>query len=131
VTGGGTFGEGGHFQLNTKYLPHDEGPVPGNGKLAGSAEGLDLRSIGLEWLVVTADGKAAVKGTATVDGQDGYGFVAYAFDEPDSFRLVVWKLSVGAYPGGDLIYDNHRGAGYDLDVSQPPAIRTGSVRVHH
>jgi endonuclease/exonuclease/phosphatase family metal-dependent hydrolase len=130
VTGGGTSDTGGHFQLNPKYLPHDQGPAPGNGKVTVSADDLDLRSTGLDWLVVTADGKAAVKGTGTLNGQAGYGFVAYTIDDPDALRLVVWKLSAGAHPANDLIYDNHPGAGYDLDVSQPPAIGSGSVQVH-
>ncbi|GAA3150541.1 hypothetical protein GCM10020001_087700 [Nonomuraea salmonea] len=61
----------GSFQFNPKYKPHDDGPVPGGGKVSFGLAGsdLDLDATGLEWLVVTPDGKAAVKGTAKVGGR--------------------------------------------------------------
>ncbi|MEU0155358.1 PKD domain-containing protein [Micromonospora fulviviridis] len=119
-------------ELNPKYLPGETGPVPGGGKVAASLQGaaLDLDSTALEWLVVTVDQKVAVKGTGTVNGVPGYGFVAYGTDTPDAVRLVVWPLSAGQYPQETLLYDNRGKAGYDLDVSDPQPLDGGSLQVH-
>ncbi|MGW0807765.1 hypothetical protein [Nonomuraea sp. NPDC002799] len=124
----------GHFQSNVKYLPHDEGPVPSNGKVSFRVDGsaFDLDSATLEWLVVTPDDKIAVKGTGSVGGQPGYGFVQYSYDAaPDGVRLVVWPLSAGAYPADVRTYDNVRDAGFDLDVARPQQIAHGSVQAHN
>jgi hypothetical protein len=82
-------------------------------------------------LVVTRDNKAALKGTASVGGQSGFGFVAYAYDDPDQFRLIVWPLTEGAIPPATPLYDAHRGAELDLDVAEPLSIAGGSIQVHH
>ncbi|GAA4970388.1 hypothetical protein GCM10023334_094350 [Nonomuraea thailandensis] len=118
-----------HVQFNPKYLPHDEGPAPGNGKLSYRVkDGLDLDSASLEWLVVTRSDKIALKGSTS----DGRGFVAYAYDgSPDRFRLVVWPLSAGAYPQGEVSYDNVAGAGYDLDEARPVELDQGSIQAHN
>ncbi|MEV0590593.1 hypothetical protein [Nonomuraea cavernae] len=124
----------GHFQANVKYLPHDQGPEPGNGKVSFrvTPAGFDLDSTSLEWLVVTPDDRIAVKGTGSVDGRPGYGFVQYSYDaDPDRVRLVVWPLTAGAYPTDTLTYDNVRGAGFDLDVARPQEIAHGSVVAHN
>jgi hypothetical protein len=92
--------DSGRFQFNPKYRPHDEGPVPSGGKFHFRLDGttFDVDSTGFEWLVVTTDGKAAVKGQALVAGQDGFGFVAYGYDDRDEFRLIVWPLTDGPNP---------------------------------
>jgi hypothetical protein len=80
---------------------------------------------------VTPDRRIAVKGTATVNGQAGYGFVLYGYDaEPDALRLVIWPLSAGTYPTTTLTYDNSAGAGFDLDVAEPQSLAGGSITVH-
>lgn len=81
--------------------------------------------------MVTPDSKAAIKGTATVNGQNGYGFVIYGFDDPDSLRLVVWSLATATYPGAGTVYDNRAGGDYDLDLSDPQPLTAGSVVVHN
>ncbi|MFG1948761.1 PKD domain-containing protein [Nonomuraea sp. NPDC048826] len=124
VTGSGSF-EGGRFALNPQYGPHDEGPAPGHGRLKATLPDLAIGSTALEWLVVTPQGGAAVKG---VSGD--HGFVAYVTDEPDRFRLVVWRLSDGPYPDGDTVHDNREGASYDLDQADPPPSGNGSIRIH-
>ncbi|SCG39991.1 PKD domain-containing protein [Micromonospora coxensis] len=134
ITGAPTATGQGHFQFNPKYLPHDEGPAPGNGKVRFDVKGTSFRLAdeSLEWLVVTPDDRIAVKGTATVDGRSGYGFVAYGHDaDPDGFRLVAWPLSAGAYPQDTLSYDNRPGADYDVDVADPQAVDSGSIQAHH
>jgi PKD repeat protein len=121
-----------HFQFNPKYQKRDEGPAPGAGRVSVKLDGgtLDLRSTDLEWLVVTPDGKVAVKGTGAVGGQQGYGFVLYGYAQPDQFRLVVWPLSAGDIPGDATFYDNRPAAGYDVDRADPQDLAGGSVNVH-
>ncbi|MGI5273322.1 PKD domain-containing protein [Nonomuraea sp. CA-218870] len=124
VTGSGAF-EGGRFALNPQYGPHDEGPAPGHGRLKANLPDIVIESTALEWLVVTPQGGAAVKGAS-----GDHGFVAYLTDEPDGFRLVVWRLSDGSHPAGEIVYDNREGVSYDLDHADPPASDKGSVRIH-
>ncbi|MGW5667871.1 NucA/NucB deoxyribonuclease domain-containing protein [Micromonospora sp. NPDC003776] len=121
-----------HVTLNPMYKPDETGPAPGGGKVSASLDGTDfaLDSTALEWLVVTRDAKVAVKGTATVNGQAGYGFVAYGTDDPDKLRLVVWPLSAGNHPGEDTLYDNRPLGDYDLDLADPQPLGAGSVQVH-
>ena len=135
ATGGGhlaTPAGKGQFQFNPKYGPHDEGPVPGQGKVTFRDDNLDLDSTALEWLVVTPDNLIAVKGFATVNEITGYGFVAYGYDaRPDRFRLVIWPLSSGPFPHSAITYDNRSGTGYDLDVADPQEIQGGAIHIHH
>lgn len=96
----------------------------------------------LDWLVVTPDGKVAAKGTGTVNGVSGYGFVFYGYDgcvtgqttgcQPgtDRFRVVIWPLSAGAYPVDTIVYDNRRDKGYDVDVADPQGLLSGTVTNH-
>lgn len=120
-----------HFNLNPAYRPHEQGPSAGNGKLSFDlrAAGLDLASTALDWLVVTRDGKAAVKGAATLDGEPGFGFVAYATSD-HRFRLVVWRLADGDHPAEQIVFDSRRGADFDLDEAEPPPITSGSIQIH-
>lgn len=61
-----------------------------------------------------------------------YGFVLYAHDgEPDRIRLVVWDLAEGPIPGDTLVYDNARGADFDIDHADLQAIDGGSITVHN
>lgn len=126
----------GSFVFNPQYRPSDEGPVPGGGKVrfkldgTTTGTGLDFEATSLEWLVVTPDSKAAVKGTGAVAGQSGYGFVLYGYDDPDKLRIVIWPLSESPIPSGTPTYDNRRSAGFDVDVAQPQDITGGSVQIH-
>ena len=136
ATGGGLADEGSagkaHFQFNSRYHPHDEGPEPTIGKVDYRIDGrsLDVDSTNLEWLVVTPDDLVAVKGTGTLDGEAGYGFVLYADSrEPDRLRVVVWPSRSGAYPTDTIVHDTVPGGDFDLDRSNPPPIRHGSVHV--
>ncbi|GAB3006719.1 hypothetical protein GCM10027184_75200 [Saccharothrix stipae] len=126
ATGGGHYSDPGrtHFQFNPKYLPHDEGPVPGNGKVTVG----DVRSASLEWLVVTPDDKIAVKGV--MEGGT-HGFVLYAYDDPDSLRLVLWPLAAGPHPTTVITRDTVKGASFDLDAARPRPIDNGSVQAHN
>jgi endonuclease/exonuclease/phosphatase family metal-dependent hydrolase len=122
-----------HIELNPRYHNGDSGPAPSGGKVKASLNGGGLRldSSALDWLVVTPDHKTAIKGTGSVNGQDGYGFVVYGYDtDPDSLRLVVWPLSYGTIPGTGTVYDNRPAAGYDLDQADPQSLANGSLKIH-
>lgn len=87
---------------------------PGVGGLLGlGADG--FRATELEWLVVTPDGKFAVKGS---DARKGTGFVLYGHLRGDhGLRMVIHS---GAHPTAENSdYDNVRGAGYDVDRFTP------------
>ena len=105
--------------------------VPTGGKAQFRVDGTDFRleSATLQWLVVTPDARIALKGTATVGGLEGYGFVLYAY-EPDRYRIVVWNLDTGPNPGQDKVFDNRPLGGYDLDLADPQQITAGSIRIH-
>lgn len=120
-----------HFQFNPKYLPHDTGPRPGNGKADLRMDDTDFQfeSTELAWLVVTPDHKVAVSGTGTVNGKAGYGFVVYGYDT-GRYRMVVWDLATGAYPKSDKVYDNRPSTEYDLDVADPQPIDNGNIQIH-
>ncbi|QCB94804.1 PKD domain-containing protein [Cellulomonas shaoxiangyii] len=103
----------------------------------------DSGSSGLEWLVVTPDGKIAAKGQGHVDFEtETFGIVLYGYDGcadgavtprcrpgPDRVRVVVWPLSAGDHPGEEIRYDNRLGAGYDVDVADPQPLLSGQVLV--
>lgn len=123
LTGAGQVEDGTAFAAVAKYLTTDSTEPFGSFALSaptGDGERLTFTTTTLEWLVITPDGKTAMKGTA---GE--YGFVAYA--TLDGFRAVVWPLSAGPIPPADPLYDTNLGAGYDVDVAEPRALTTGAV----
>jgi hypothetical protein len=122
----------GRFEFNPKYGPHDTGPVPGQGKFQFHLDGttFDVDATAFEWLVVTPDHKAALKGVAKVAAQSGFGFIAYGNDDPDQFRLIVWALQDGPNPPATPLYDSHRGARHDLDMAEPAPLAAGSIQIH-
>jgi endonuclease/exonuclease/phosphatase family metal-dependent hydrolase len=117
----------GSFQFNPSYQNGEQGPPLTGGKVSFKLDGTDLSldASDLEWLVVTPDGKAVVKGAS-----GGYGFVLYGSDEPDKLRIVVWPLSAGTVPGDTLTYDNRRGAGFDMDVADLQLVTGGNIQLH-
>ncbi|GGN95847.1 hypothetical protein GCM10010112_86550 [Actinoplanes lobatus] len=130
------------FHLAGNYYHTDTVTGTAKAYLANTDLRLDAGNKGLEWLVVTPDGKVAARGKATVNGQSGYGFVYYGYDGcttgragqcqagDDRFRLVIWPLSSGAHPGNETWYDNRPEAGYDVDVTEPQNLTAGAVTIH-
>ncbi|MFD8078776.1 endonuclease/exonuclease/phosphatase family protein [Streptomyces sp. NPDC059718] len=110
------------FAALAKYLTTDSSSPQGmiSFSLPG---GPRLTSTALDWLVITPNGKAALKGSGRVDGKDGYGFLAYV--RPGRFRAVVWPLSRGTIPPAAPLYDTRRGAGYDVDRADPQPVSAG------
>ena len=83
-----------------------------------------------QWLVV-AGCKAPYKGTGTVNGVTGYGFLLTATDGrlcgggPDRLRMKVWRLSDDV-----VVYDNKIGSPDDIDAAAPEIIAQGSIVIH-
>jgi hypothetical protein len=103
---------------------------------------LDLRNHQhLEWLVVTPNGKIAIKGTA--EGSPGHrvGFVLYGYHGcatgqtghcqpgPHRLRVVVWDATAHGLVPEDVpaLYDNRTGASFDLDQADPQPIDQGAI----
>ena len=99
----------------------------------------------LDWLVVTTDGKIAIKGTAErIPGQN-VGFVLYGYygcppststgcqPGPNRLRMVVWDSSAnGPIPDGvTAIYDNRPGASFDVDQANPQNVYQGTILIQH
>jgi hypothetical protein len=120
----------GWFHLAARY--YNNGTVPtGEARTWLNNTGFRFGTVGdasLEWLVVTPDNKIAAKGSGLIDGQRR-GFVFYGYAAPDRFRMVVWDLDLGRYPGSVTTYDNQRGAGYDVDVAEPRSLTSGIVTI--
>lgn len=131
-----------NFHLTARYYNPNTPTGAARAYLANTNLRYDIAANGLEWLVVTPDGKVAAKGTGTINGQPGYGFVFYGYDgctasqttqcQPggDRFRIVLWPLASGTYPQDDIVYDNRTEAGYDIDVADPQSLTSGEVRIH-
>lgn len=140
VTGLGWFHLAAHY-----YKPRDTKPVGNAGAwlLPNTSLRFDTASdTGVDWLVVTPDGKTAAKGHGKLAGLSGeYGFVQYGYDGcanwpsphclpgPDKYRTVIWPLSEGDYPTGNAVYDNRASAGYDVDVAEPQPLTSGIVNI--
>jgi hypothetical protein len=117
ATGKATFG------FVAKYKPGANAP-DGNTEFNFKAGGFDFRSTGYDWLVV-AGSKAQYRGTGTVNGSAGYGFLLTAYDDStDRIRLKVWDAS------NTVVYDNRRGSSDDVDTADPQALGGGSIVVH-
>jgi PKD domain len=87
-----------------------------------------LESTSYDWLVVSG-ARAQYKGTATVNGQPGYGFLVTAVDgeklakgQLDRLRVKVLDLTTGS-----IVYDNQPGA---ADIDAPTtAIAGGQITI--
>lgn len=98
-----------------------------------------LDPTGMEWFVLTEDGKVAGRGTGTVAGRSGYTWVLYGWDacgagttsgcvnvSQDKVRLVVFESATGR-----VVYDHSPGSGqYDVDMINPTNLNNGTVQVH-
>jgi nitrogen fixation protein FixH len=118
LTGKATFG------FVSKYLKGASLPT-GNTEFQFHAGNLNFSSTAYEWLVVQGSGamKATYKGTGTVNGAGGYGFLLAAIDgAPDKFRIKIWQI------GGAVVYDNQLSAGDNADPTT--ALAGGSIMIH-
>lgn len=132
VNGGGWIDAGAagkaSFDIAAKY---EKGKLVPTGDTSFQVGKLAFKSTAYAWLVV-AGANAQYKGTGTVNGSGGFGFLATATDgdqlgkgQPDRFRMKIWRLDTGA-----VVYDNVPGASDDIDVASPQALGGGSIVVH-
>lgn len=92
------------------------------------AAGLNFHSTAYEWLVISG-ARARYKGSGTVNGVEGYGFLLTATDGDvfggggtDRFRLKIWDRTTSA-----KISDNQLG---DDDTAEPnTALGGGSITI--
>jgi hypothetical protein len=100
LTGKATFG------FVSKYLKGATVPI-GNTEFQFHAGGMNFSSTNYEWLVVSGSGgRAQYKGTGTINGQSGYGFLLTALDQPSNqFRIKIWNTATSA-----IVYDNRLGS---------------------
>ena len=130
VTGGGwldakpgsypadpTLGGKASFGFVSKYKKGATVP-DGNTEFQFHAAGMRFASDTYQWLVV-AGSKAQFKGTGSVDGVAGYGFLVTVTDgSVDRFRIKIWDAH------DVIVFDNVLGAG---DGADPQAIGGGSI----
>lgn len=108
------------FGFVSKYRKGATAP-DGNTEFQFHAAGLRFTSDTYQWLVVSGS-KAQFKGTGSVDGMAGYGFLVTATDgATDRFRIKIWDGS------GTVVFDNVLGASDGVD---PQAIAGGSIVIH-
>jgi len=119
-----------NFGFVSKYQKGATTPT-GNTEFQFHVAKFNFSSTSYQWLVV-AGAKAQYKGTGTVNGQPGYGFLLTATDGQmpggggvDKFRIKIWLVSTG-----QIVYDNVLGASDDIDSANPQAIAGGSIVIH-
>lgn len=119
-----------NFGFVSKYQKGATVPT-GQTEFQFHAGNLNFHSSNYQWLVV-AGAKAQFKGTGTVNGVSGYGFLLTATDGQisggegvDKFRIKIWEIA-----SGTVIYDNAAGASDDIDAANPLAIGGGSIVIH-
>ncbi len=122
LTGNATFG------FVAKYQKGKSTPI-GQTQFQFHATNFNFHSSEYEWLVV-AGARAQFKGTGSVNGVDGFGFMLTAIDgqlpgggDVDKFRMKVWELSTD-----NLIYDNELGESDDADPTTE--VTQGSIVIH-
>jgi hypothetical protein len=117
-----------NFGFNSKYVNGANVPT-GETEFRFKLAGLDFHSEDYEWLVV-AGAQAKFKGTGTVNGAGGYGFMLTARDAAingggtvDAFRIKIWEAATG-----EVVYDNQMGDADDAGATTE--IFGGSVVIH-
>ena len=108
-------------------------PVPtGNTEFQFKVADLNFKSTSYDWLVI-AGSKAQYKGTGTINGAGGFGFMLTAIDGQvnggggvDRFRIKIWDQN----NGNAIVYDNVPGASDAIDTANPQVIGGGSIVIH-
>jgi hypothetical protein len=115
------------FGFVSKY-PKGAAIPTGQTQFTFHAAAFTFDSTAYQWLVV-AGARAQYKGSGTVNGTAGYGFLLTVVDGQvtggggvDKFRLKVWEVATSV-----VVYDNVLGVPDDVDVANPQAISGGSI----
>jgi PKD repeat protein len=120
------------FGFQSRYLKGAKIPT-GKTDFSFEAGGFTFHSSTYEWLVVSGS-RATYKGTGTVNGEPGYGFLLAAVDgdrdankKQDRLRLKVWDVA-----SNTTVYDNLDGAAIDTDIRSHDGtiITLGQIVIH-
>jgi PKD domain len=129
-----------HFTMQARYPAGSTTPT-GNVSVRLQDIKLTMDATVLDWLVVSPNGEAAVKGSGTLGGQD-VRFILYGYQgcggnpapgcQPgtDKFRAVIWPAAQGTNPTGPFIYDNVPGADLELADAGPQPLGGGNMQIH-
>ena len=119
-----------NFGFVSKYKKGASVPT-GNTEFQFKAADFNFHSTVYQWLVVAGQARAQFKGSGTINGEDGYGFLLTAIDgqQPggggdDKFRIKIWDAATET-----VVYDNVGGSD-DVDEANPQVIAGGNIRVH-
>lgn len=119
-----------NFGFVSKYKKGATVPS-GNTEFQFHAAGMNFSSSAYDWLVVSG-AKAQFKGTGTLNGTAGYGFLVTITDGAvrggggtDQFRIKIWDVASGA-----IVFDNVLGGSDDLSAPALQAISSGSIVIH-
>jgi Tol biopolymer transport system component len=117
-----------HFGFVSRYRKGASIPS-GNTEFRFKSGEMSFRSISYDWLVI-AGAKAQFKGTGSINGIGGYGFLVTVTDnqingggEFDRFRIKIWDLETDI-----VVYDNQIDAGETEDPSTE--IGSGAIVIH-
>jgi hypothetical protein len=107
-----------NFRFAYKYRKDATEPN-GRTRFRFRAADLRFRSSRSDWLVITGNDYARLKGSGAINGMGDYKFMIWAGDgEPDTFRIKIWEEDEDGYEV--VIYDN----GADQEIGG------GSIVVH-
>lgn len=101
----------------------------GRTQLRVQAGDLDFRSTAQEWLVI-AGARAQVKGSGTLNGEAGYGFMISVVDgqgnsgDTDRFRIKIWQRDSEE----DVVYDSMMGE--SVTATPSTVLGGGSIVIH-
>jgi hypothetical protein len=116
-----------NFGFVSKYQKGVTLPV-GNTQFDFQLANLMFKSTSYQWLVVSG-ARAQYKGSGTLNGTAGYGFLLTAIDGQvnggggtDKFRIKIWDAN------NVVVYDNQLGASDDSDPTT--VIASGSIVLH-
>jgi hypothetical protein len=118
-----------NFGFVSKYITQKDKTTPvltGNTEFQFQAGSLNFSSTAYDWMVVSGTTKASYKGSGTVNGATGYGFLLSVVDggsTGDKFRMKIWDKTTSA-----IVYDNQISAADDATASQ--LIAGGSIVIH-
>lgn len=117
-----------YFGFVAKYKKGATEP-DGNTQFQFQVADLNFHSDAYQWLVI-AGSKAMFKGSGSINGLGGYGFLISAVDGDlkmpavsDCFRIKIWDSTSGA-----VVYDNQLGA--EEDAEPTTQLAAGSIVIH-
>jgi hypothetical protein len=115
-----------HIGFNAKY---QQGASFPSGEMRLTLQGgqLVFHSEDYEWLVV-AGSRAQMRGTGSLDGQGGYGFLLTVADASESGGQDLVRVKIWLTASGQIVYDSQMGDPEDAEPTTP--LDGGSIVIH-